>query len=289
MTKKRAAVKKKSVPKSWWWIGLILLFCGIGIREYLTRQWRGGERFTVLTLGSDGAVIESWDYESRLGLRLILPANLEIETIEGRGRWRVGVLPDMARKYSLKWVEESIEENLGIYVTITKSDNRKWWLGNGWDSGVWWRQLRNINWTVLDAEKLRGVDVVKQADGAEVLRVGKEWKLGIGDSLAYSGIVREAKSVTVVNTTTAAGLGAHVAGNLEISGFKVDAVASREEEEDDCILRGREADVESISGKWLIKSFKCLKSVDESLTDGRLELILGRKYQNRLEGDGINS
>ena len=77
--------------------------------SYKGRRWEGRERFTVIQLGPP-VVVASFDPQTGRGIKIELPDELEIETVGGRGTWRLGVL---LKAGEARWAADSVAEALG--------------------------------------------------------------------------------------------------------------------------------------------------------------------------------
>src|SRR3989344_1886877 len=113
------------------WLSVILLLglaVGVGeaARSWWARAWDGQSRFTLIKVGEE---IEVLTIDPRVGseaVKLVLPRNLEMETTEGRGVWRVEAMARLSEKYGWEWVGESVGDYLGVAITGV------------WDSlGIW--------------------------------------------------------------------------------------------------------------------------------------------------------
>lgn len=231
---------------------------------YVGRKWDGESRFTVIRLGRQ-VVVESFDPVTLEGVKLALPDQLEIESVDGRGKWLAGAI---SRAGSRKWVADSVADYLGITYTSTS-------LG-WWDRLGWWRYSREVRWKEIALDETSWVEKGKTADGLEVWRLNQRWEMAARELFYDSVIAREGLVVVVVNTTDVSGLGAHAARVLESSGIKVGMVESKNEEIGRCVVRSEKGDKSRASVKMMMREFGCEWKEGEKIV-----LELGREY---LEG-----
>src|SRR3989344_2056608 len=139
------------------------------------RKGRGDERFTLI-VWNGMMTVASFDPVTERGLKLILPPELEVVTVGGRGRWQGKVLPQIGEKYGGKWVADSVADYLSVgYTAYAKSDNLSGI--NLWDRFNWWQWSRKVRWEELELKTLPGVVEAKAADG-QVSREGRGEGLG---------------------------------------------------------------------------------------------------------------
>jgi hypothetical protein len=240
-------------------------------RGYLQRKWRGSERFTILTVG-EKIQVESWDPQTKQGIRLVLPENLEIETVAGRGKWQVKALPEMAKKMGNKWLTDSVSDYLGLAILETKGE-MKWW-----DKLSWWRGSGDVEWKNIELEKTQLVEEVKTPDGVTLLHLGPLWEEKAVDWFTSNIVSLESLNATVVNAAGVDGLGSHAARILESIGIKVNMIENSEEKFNKCIVESNSGTKEKTGAGEIVRIFGCdWKKGD--LQDGELVLKLGEGYK----------
>ena len=249
------------------------------------RKWRGDERFTLI-VWNGMMTVASFDPVTERGLKLILPPELEVVTVGGRGRWQVKVLPQIGEKYGGKWVADSVADYLSVgYTAYAKSDNLSGI--NLWDRFNWWQWSRKVRWEELELKTLPGVVEAKAADGQVYRELSSGFKAGMSGRLISTSISLEGAEVTVVNTTEVDGLGSHVAEVLENTGLAVKSVVSESSQaEEGEVLTGSEPRKVAISYKWMLKYFGCREGKDEGLGEKEIKIILGKKYRQWWLGEG---
>src|SRR3989344_5858872 len=212
-------------------------------RGYLLRKWDGMSRFTIVDIG-DGdesrTVVESFDPVSRRGVKLILPDNMEIDTVGGRGKWRVKMLSQAPSWFGgKKWAADSVADYMGIMYTGEKT------LLGWWDNLAWWRWRSRADWREEDAA-LPGFAVALSGD------------VEASELFVSAAIVSEKLNVTVVNTTITSGLGGHAARSLESAGLRVGLVKSDEDAGGErCKIVAGGNTLDSIGAKRMVGNFGC--------------------------------
>ncbi|HJZ05917.1 MAG TPA: hypothetical protein VJ327_08760 [Patescibacteria group bacterium] len=246
-------------------------------RGYLLRKWDGMSRFTIVDIG-DGdesrTVVESFDPVSRRGVKLILPDNMEIDTVGGRGKWRVKMLSQAPSWFGgKKWAADSVADYMGIMYTGEKT------LLGWWDNLAWWRWRSRVDWREKDVADSSWVEEVVAADGERMWRLGLNWDVEARELFVSAAIVGEKLNVTVVNTTITSGLGGHAARSLESAGLRVGLVKSDEDAGGErCKIVAGGNTLDSIGAKRMVGNFGCGAEVGE-FGEGEVELRLGINYQ----------
>jgi hypothetical protein len=234
----------------------------------------GTERFTVINIVEKSVEVQSFDPVTKMGIRLRLPEELELETVGGRGRWRVGVLGELADRFGKQWAADSVAAFLGIgYVGSSGSMGL-------WDSWQLWMWQRQVKWKDVDLGKSVWVREVVDVDDQKVLEVSPGLRSKIGDWFLASNIANEQFLVTVVNTTGVAGLGSRVARVLESAGMRVVAVSNSDSEVGKCEVSGQKKSFDTVSVKWIINTFGCVWHERAELGEADLTVAMGRDYRN---------
>lgn len=258
-------------------LGLVLIAGMIaGWITYDKRAWKGQERFTLIKTGVTVS-IESFDPVTKKGIKLSLPDNLEVETVNGRGKWLAGALPRLADKYGWEWVGESISDFLGIGFTTV--DRRMSW----WDRWAWWRNQLQIEWHQADlaGPGLTGEETA--ADGMKVLNLADAWDDQAKTWFGSLGIMNEGIAVAVVNTTDVPGLGSHAARVINSAGMRVVTVGNDSKLIGRCEIEASEGLRASLSLRFLEQYFKCAGTTFVSDNRDEITVRLGDDYRKKLQ------
>lgn len=246
-------------------VAIVFLALAAGIAGWGMRLER--VRMTEVVIGRPVTVV-SVDPVSRQGLRLVLPDELEVETVGGKGRWRAKAMEELGRKFGRKWAADSIADYLEI-AHNTGSLGWKWW----------WLKRRAV-WQSLDLEA--GWVAPKTApDGARVLELTGEARKKMGEWFMSEALASERLEVTVVNTVGVAGLGTHAAGVIENAGMKVAAIENSQVDVGECVVMGGK----SLGAEFVRKAFGCRQEKGEKMGEKEVRLILGSDYLKWRRGD----
>ena len=254
----------------------VLTVISLVIGDYAGRRWDGKTRYTVINL-EDGSVIESVDIMRDIGVRLRLPGDTEIETVGGRGKWRLQVMPKLAEKFGVKWAADSISDFTGVAYTGEKSQ-----LG-WWDRFSWWKVSRKVRWEEIDAQKSGWLKEVKSQDGLIVWEPAPGWNQKMADLFTDAQLIRDGLAVKVINAVSMPGMGSHAARWIESSGVKVNMIESATENIVRCAVMVSDRDMGKSITRWLEKTYDCEVVADES-SGGEIILKLGRDYQGWWKG-----
>lgn len=291
-------------------ITLALFFGGSWrlFESFRNRVWREGARITFVVHARD-PIIYSFSPQTRELLVFKIPANTQIETAGGYGTFPASNLWELGAQKGEggEILRLSIQRSLGIPVDA--------WIGK---EGEKFFSQRPLFWIAAFKEALLGgetetsltffdrlsllldVSSVSSADrrnlDLEVNRVLKKEKLPDGvegyvivpeearlvfDILRDESVVREGKTLVVVNATSQRGLAGKVADIAGILGMRVVAVQTEGEEgEGVCVIRGKKEDLGSVSSRRLSQIFHCVREKGEARGAAALEIILGRNFVN---------
>ncbi len=256
------------------WKALILLvLLGAAGWSYGKREWDGRTRFTVVSVGQE-VEVWSFDPQTRDGVRVKLPGNLEVETVGGRGRIKSQNLELAAQKFGGKsWAADSVADYLGIgYIGDIGSLSF-------WDRWRWWWIGRGINWTLLSMGEGGWTQKVVAVDGEVLLRLSDSWVNERGKWFLDSAVASEGVRVTLVNTTQINGLGAHAAIALETAGMRVREIRNEIKSLKKCRLMVRKESKKTFSVFWIVRNYTCQWESDDSLNTDELIVELGGDYQ----------
>lgn len=244
---------------------LLVSAIGAGIL-YSQKKWDSQTRFTVIELAMP-IRIKSFDPKTNRGLVLTLPADLEIDSVGGRGKWLAGLI---SKAGTTTWAADSIADYLDIAYQGVEGE-LPWW-----DKLAWAKFSQNIIWNEIDLAQTSFLSSDQTPDGLTVLHLTSSWPAKAREWFSDQVIAQEALGVNVVNTTVVPGLGASAARTVESMGFKVRGLTSGSPEVDQCVVTSQKSLKGSPAVRKLLKAFKCSWRVGE---EGDLTLELGRRYQ----------
>lgn len=248
----------------------IYLMILIGLLAGIIIWWffgsKDSSRLTTYTL-SDKLVIESFDPQTREGVRITIPGNFEIDSVAGRGKWWLSKIRKAGDK---RWLTDSIAWHFGLGQIYPRED-----IG-------FWRFNKKIIWKDIDITKTGLADKTQTVDGEDVWVLNSRWFKN--EFFVDSRIANEKLSVAVVNTTSTNGLGAKVAEIIEMVGMRTTMLETTNSDlTESCILTTSSANHKKLGVLYLIKVFECSQKTDESLKDD-IRLELGKKLVLRLFG-----
>ena len=213
--------------------------------------WDGQTRFTVIKLDSP-IVIESFDPQTKEGIKLILPNDLQVQT------WPV---KSLSKAGSETWAADEIASTLGI--VYTSLDTKL----NIVDRFVWWKNGRNKNWIEIDLEKTVLVSEITDPDGQELYKLSPFWAEKANLWFVSTIIANEKISVEIINTTGINGAGTQSSRKIESAGMKVGLIKNGERTSTQCSVLSAQSTKTTYSVKLLLKEFGCTWSEKPSLGD----------------------
>lgn len=267
--------------------------------SWRNRIWREGTRITFVVSERD-PIIYSLSPDGKL-LEFKLPGNTQIETAGGYGTFLAGSLWELDQQKGKdgELLRLSIQRTLGIPVDA--------WIGGGeqlfsrgylskiavfkestnltfFDRLALLINISGVNSAdkkSLDLEESRILRKERFLDGVEGFIVVPEEAKLFFEALRDEEVVREGKTLTVVNTTSARGLARMVADVAGTLGVRVVATQTQGEGRDDiCVIRGKKEDLGSLSARRLSQIFQCKRENGETRGATSLEIILGGDFVN---------
>ncbi|MDO8503411.1 MAG: LytR C-terminal domain-containing protein [bacterium] len=313
LTRRKVVNQRKKPQYFVRWIFLlgvfILLFWG-GWRLFglfRNRVWRGDARITFVVHARDPIIYSLSPTQKLLSFKI--PGNTQIETVGEYGTFPAGSLWELGQQKGKggELLRLSIQRSLGISVDA--------WIGEGGGEFFSPRPLSRIvalkeailgggiatNLTFfdrlallinlssvnsadkksLDLETSRVLKKQEFPDGASGFVVVPEQAKLIFQALRDEGIVREGKTLIVVNTTPQHGLAGKVADVAGALGVRVIAAQTEGSARDGhCVIRGKKEDLGSLSARRLSQVFQCEREDGEARGGAKLEIILGRDFVN---------
>lgn len=237
-----------------------------------TRSWDGKVRFTILENNPHEIRIRSFDPASLQGTEMIIPPDLDIQSLGGRGSWPA---KNIFLAGTAAWAADSIIDYLALGYTGLWSNLSIW-------DKLAWRQFQGkITWTQLDLTGLGLTKTVTMPDGQSVLQLTPLWFDQSKPWFAAQIITDQHLSVAIINTTDATGLGSHAADIAESMGFKVDSVLDSSDTVERCRLSVPAAQTKNPAVKFLARTFAC---DIEAGSESQLKLWLGQDYKTKIRG-----
>ena len=230
----------------------ILAILAMGLSIFGGR-WDGQSRFTVIDVVG-GVEVRSFDPVTGEGFKMKLPDNLEIEAVDGRGKW-LSVKIGQAGNES--WAADSVADYLGVMYTTTKS----WWEWGSW----------LVTWRRIDMVKMGWVRPVRAVDGMEIMKLTQTWETQGRELFISQAVAAQGWTVEVVNATGEAGAAARAARRIESSGMRVVKLDNRELIMDDrCEVRSQK------NVNLLVREWGCKWVLDKGLGEKEVVLTIGK-------------
>jgi hypothetical protein len=252
----------------------MVVVCLVFFWIFKNRQWKGNTRFNVIKLANP-IVFEGIDPIKKLGIRVTLANNLNIESVNGRGIWLSGKIGQVGEK---KWVADSVAGYLGIaYDAIW--ENMNWWDRIAYEN---WK--KKVRWNEIDLKPGDSMFVTeeKQPDGVVVGTLNGRFEKWAIENFSDTALLTEALSVSVVNSTQTLGMGTYASRMIESRGIRVASVESGSEVVE-CILKGDKEILRSLTANFISKWFGCKLEESEKKTH-ELELVLGQTFREWWKG-----
>lgn len=257
-----------------WGIGLLIVLMLGAWMIYRGRQWDEKGRLTLINF-SKGIVVESIDPIAKSGVRLILPDNLQIASVAGRGEWLASAIKGAGEP---KWVADSVASYLGVAYDGLAGELGwwDWWQWNKWKAKVSWQEVK--------LEKTDLVEEKKLPDGLLVWLMGERWALGSQEYFTDNAILAEGISLVIVNSTNTIGMGTHAARFVESRGIRVAQVRGSEVAVDGCEVEGNAKQKITRTAKFLLGWFGCTWKEQKTET-AELVLTIGKQYRKWWAGE----
>jgi hypothetical protein len=266
---------------------LVLIIIGAGIistevfNSYQRRSWDGLSRFTAVKTGRNGEDISvlSVDPETGSGVTVVLPGEMEIPTVNGKGVWKISALSKLGLKYGSKWVADSVADFLGVPYTLV------WEEIGFWDRLAWWNVSRGVEFKNISLTDTSWIEENKDPDGEKVLGLSSIGQKKIGEMFFSSRLAKENLNISVYNTTGIGGMGTRFSRVVENAGFKVVNVAASQENIENCEVRSNTNMKQNTGVRWLVRYFECVWSTDSDLGDRDVNIRIGKEYAGWRLGD----
>lgn len=268
---------KEVVKIGLWAMFLIGVVVGLGhlVGSLKSRKWQGVGRYTIIKPG-DQIILESIDPKTKIGVRLVIPDNAQINTLTRRGQWKPKSLVALADKFGWEWMGDSVAYWLGIGYTDV-------WNRLGiWDRIAWWNLARQADWENVDLGETNLVVSKKLADDQTVLGIADIWGPKARELFYASDLVEAGGEVRIYNSTGQGGLAARAAAVLESAGVRVIQVGQKETDTKNCEVRSTTDETQNLLVKWIIGLWDC-RWVQKDAEDDFVDVYLGYDYAKRFD------
>ncbi len=244
------------------------------------RHWDGRNRFTLISMNKKDQTAElySIDPESGQAIHLVLPSEMEVDTIGGRGVWKISAVVSLADKYGPVWAADSIANFLDIPYTAVKEKI------DVWDKLSWWNLSRGVDFQDISLKNTDLVRKIETPDGETVLGLTSWWQNKAGDLFYSSNLAKEELNVEVYNTTNVTGLASRVAQLLENAGVKVTITGEAGEIAGRCQVASSHQMVSDPGVEWITRFMSCSRIEKNDLDTKQVQIYLGNDYVSWLKG-----
>lgn len=252
----------------------ILIFGGLigGLGYVFARKsYYGFERLVRISRVGDGISVETFDPKTQLGVRIDLPDELLIDTVEGKGEWKISAVAKLAEKNGQKWLAASVANALGTFY----QDHTL---------AAWNFLTRDVKWSELDLVESGYVDELKLVDGVRVWKLNGAWEKKAAEVFVSLELASEQIDVEVVNTTGLLGLANQAAYAIANSGIRVLMLSAQESMVTQrCVVVGSRSELKSKTALYIKKQMGCTTQEDTE-DDLRIKVLVGKKYEEWWKG-----
>lgn len=288
---------------------ILLLVLGSAFKIFSSwqgRVWRGEQRFTVIVAVRDPQVF-SFDPASGRLTTTTIPRATELEASHGYGSFFAGSLWSLGQQEGLggEVLANSIKKNFAVPADA--------WIGGGGEALFAPRVLAlpgalkeglisaglatnltffdrvallmrvagtsTFNRQEINLKNSRVIQKINLSDGEEAYKVIPEQaKVAFEKAFRDEQVFREAKTVSVVNTSGKTGLGGEVARLISVLGTRVISVKDAEKKVENCLVSAGSESLDSASVKRIAQLLGC--SVQKADTEV-IEVFLGEDFSRR--------
>lgn len=277
--------KPNSILKKFLLLVLLLLLVSGSFKTYLSwknRLWREGARFSVVVAEEEPAL---YSINSQTGKLVVVrfPAKTQVQTSHGYGEWFLGSLWQLGVQEGLggEILANSLKKTFGIPVDawIDKEGLRT--NLSLFDRARLFRIWRMADRREIDLVSARVLLKHRFPDGVEgYLVVAEQAKVIFEKNLRDDAVFKEGKTVTVVNTTSKAGLAGEVAQLAAVLGARVIGADSKSGEVEDCLIKGEKSELSSVTARRLQRLLGCEVKEGETAS-AQLEVLLGDGFSEK--------
>lgn len=294
--------------KSWLFVGALLLLAILlatfGRKFYVSWQkstWIPETRLTVVVAGYD-PVIYSLEPESGKVLKATIPANTELETSRGMGKWFAGSLWELGRQEGKggELLQKAVQKTFGIPVDA--------WVGEGGENLFEYSPLgilssyqaaivsgrARTNLTFYDRLSLKSASntpgnieevnleslgVIKKSklnDGTEGFAVVPE-KTRALEVFRDDKVFVEGVKLEILNTSGKSGLALHVSQIVSNLGLRVINIETSTIDVDYCTIRATDTQSRTLGARRMRQIFACAVEIS-SPEEQEVKLLLGKNF-----------
>lgn len=308
----RKKIQKRKVRTGknnhWFLLGIILLIALLlatyGRKMFLSWQastWIPQTRLTVV-VANKNPEIYSIDSETGKVLKAVIPANTQLTASFGYGNWLAGSLWTFGiqEKRGGELLAKSVQKSFGIPVDA--------WIGEGgevlFESNPFGfvssypiavaagRAKTNLTFydrlslllkalpSEIEEVNLQAIGVLRKttfSDGVEGYAVTPD-KTKALSMFRDDGIFLEDQKLTIINSSSRAGL-ALLVGQISANlGLRVVDIQNKQSRVETCEVRGNNLQLQSRGAKRLIQLFNCETQSDELNNSLEIQLVLGEAF-----------
>lgn len=269
------------------------------------RIWDTNTRFTVVVAQKDPTLYSYNPSFSELTV-VSIPGNTQLDAAGGYGSWLAGSLWSLGVQEKRRdLLSSSLEKNLGVPIDgFLGPGGEEFFKNTVWPVNffrVFWGDVTS-NLTFFDRVRLvfgsartsttsrRTLDLEGQgvitktvlADGQEGFIVLPERSRVVFEAFRDEGVLNEGKTLIVVNGTDKKGLASDVVRIASTLGARVVGTQTRIEQKiENCLIKTRPEDKNSLSVKRLTRVFDCEQEIEEIGGQADIEIILGEGFAKR--------
>lgn len=269
------------------------------------RVWDTPTRFTVV-VAEENPTLYSYDPSFSELTIISVPANTQLDAAWGYGSWLAGSLWSLGVQEK-RWdlLSLSLAKNLGVPIDgFVGPGGEKFFQNSIWPLKIFKALMGDVatSLTFFDRIKLlfgpantpkanrRVISLEEQgvitktvlADGQKGFVVLPERSRIFFEGLRDERILDEGKTLIVTNSTDKKGLASDVVKITSTLGLRaIGAQTKINEKIEDCLIKTRPRDKNSLSVKRLVKVFNCNVEVEEFEGPADIEILLGEGFTKR--------
>jgi len=254
-------------------VGVLVVGNGWKIKQ-MERKWLIDQRITLVDIGQNISV-SSVDLTNMTGVKVMMPANLNIQAIEGKGNWEVSAMIKLAEKNGREWLADSVANTLNVTYDAVYQDL------NWPEKGYWWWKNRSANIITIDLAKEGFTDEREAPDGDKFRVISEIWGQKAKEYFASRIFLEENYILRLQNASTVPGLGFKTAQILENAGVNVFEVVKSETGVNKSRLIVPEELKKNPSIIWMAQVFSCETVIKPG---DKADLIIGEEYRKWIWG-----
>jgi len=274
----------------------------LGWRE---KVWISNSRLTVVVAQEDPIIYSFDPIQEKLTI-FAIPHDTQVETSSSYGNLLVGNLWKLGEQEKMdgELLRLSLQKTLGIPIDAWVEErgsglfdqNSLGWFSASWEALASGKLKTNLTFfdrasLVLGVGKLsirdrREIDLVgngvlvktKLSDGMVGYKVVPEKSKIVLDILKDDLVFEEGKKIIIANATGKGGLASQTAQIGSVLGARVIGTQTSQEDVNNCEVRGKKEDINSLTSKRIASIFSCNVKETEKPGAADLEVILGKSF-----------